>query len=520
MEKQELFVRKASGLVRNISAWDALIFNVIVMGPGAVYLYGMWASGLFPGVDLTLTAWVAAPVCMIIGLFYALFSVIMPRSGGDYVWATRILHPSIGFSMVFFIFIVLMAFVGMEIPWAVQWGLAPFLSYLGYESLANLLNNNYVMMGLGLVYYAVCAVITVRGARAFVKAVWASFILIIIGIITYVIALLPMNPSTFASIFNSSTGMNYQDVISKAIANGHPTGFVFSATMLGIVYTILNFTGFNLSVYIAGEVKEVRKAQFIAIAGGILVFTLITWLIYVVTYNAMGAQFVGAISYLAVQGSPDYTLPFAPAFHLLAMAVLENKLLSAIIVLTWAIVPLACGLTYIFTAVRLIFAWSFDRVLPQVFSKVDERYNSPYVALIFITILSIVFEALWLFTPILSYVAYVVTGWSIEIAVVSIAGAILPYVKKDLFEASPSIVKRKVLGLPLITLLGMLSFFASVYIAYASLTPAIAGTLNETYIIFTFGIFVLGFIIYLISSVYHRMKGIPLELTFKEIPPE
>jgi amino acid transporter len=329
-----------------------------------------------------------------------------------------------------------------------------------------------------------------------------------------------MNPSTFASIFNSSTGMNYQDVISKAIANGHPTGFVFSATMLGIVYTILNFTGFNLSVYIAGEVKEVRKAQFIAIAGGILVFTLITWLIYVATYKAMGAQFVGAISYLAVQGSPDYTLPFAPAFHLLAMTVLENKLLSAIIVLTWAIVPLACGLTYIFTAVRLIFAWSFDRVLPQVFSKVDERYNSPYVALIFITILSIVFEALWLFTPILSYVAYVVTGWSIEIAVVSIAGAILPYVKKDLFEASPSIVKRKVLGLPLITLLGILSFFASVYIAYASLTPAIAGTLNETYIIFTFGIFVLGFIIYLISSVYHRMKGIPLELTFKEIPPE
>jgi amino acid transporter len=520
MEKQGLFVRKASGLVRNISAWDALIFNVIVMGPGAVYLYGMWASGLFPGVDLTLTAWVAAPVCMIIGLFYALFSVIMPRSGGDYVWATRILHPSIGFSMVFFIFVVLMAFVGMEIPWAIQWGLAPFLSYMGYESIANLLSDNYVMMLLGLVYYAACAFITVRGARAFVKAVWASFILIIIGIIAYVVALLPMRPENFASIFNSNTGMNYQDIISKAIANGHPSTFVFSATMLGIVYTILNFTGFNLSVYIAGEVKEVKKAQFIAIAGGILAFTLITWLIYAATYNAMGTQFVGAISYLSVQGSSDYTLPFAPAFHLLAMAVLENKLLSAIIVLTWAIVPLACCLTYIFTAVRLIFSWSFDRVLPQTFSKVDEKYNSPYVALIFITILSIIFEALWLFTPILSYVAYVVTGWSIEIAVVSIAGAILPYIKKDLFESSPALVKRKILGMPLITLLGILSFIASVYIAYASLTPAIAGTLNETYIIFTFGIFIIGFIVYLISSTYHRMKGIPLELTFKEIPPE
>ncbi|MBC7092276.1 MAG: APC family permease [Nitrososphaeria archaeon] len=520
MENQELFVRKASGLVRNISAWDALIFNVIVMGPGAVYLYGMWAAGLFPGVDLTLTAWVAAPVCLVIGLFYALFSVIMPRSGGDYVWATRILHPAIGFSMVFFIFIVLMAFVGMEIPWAIQWGLAPFLSYLGYGDIANLLSDSNVMMLLGVVYYAVCAVITIRGARAFVKAVWASFILIIVGIVAYVISLLSMRPETFATVFSQSTGMNYQDIISKAIANGHPSGFVFGATMLGIIYTILNFTGFNLSVYIAGEVKEVRKAQFIAIAGGILVFTLITWLIYAATYNAMGPQFVGAISYLAVMGSPDYTLPFAPAFHLLTMTVLENNLVSAIIVLTWAIVPLACGLTYMFTAVRLIFSWSFDRVLPQIFSKVDERYNSPYVALIFITVLSIIFEALWLFTPILSYVAYVVTGWSLEIAMVSIAGIVLPYVRKDIFETAPAMVKRKVLGLPLITLLGILSLIASIYIAYASLTPAIAGTLNETYIIFTFGIFVIGFIVYLISSVYHRVKGIPLELTFKEIPPE
>ncbi|MEM2130009.1 MAG: amino acid permease, partial [Candidatus Bathyarchaeia archaeon] len=351
MKTDELFVRKASGLVRSISAWDALIFNVIVMGPGAVYLYGMWASGLFPGVDLTLTAWVAAPFCIVIGLFYALFSVVMPRSGGDYVWATRILHPAIGFSVVFFIFIVLMAFIGMEIPWMVEWTLAPFLTYIGYESLATTLLDPYVMLLLGLVYYGICALIVVRGARAFVKSVWAVFIIIMIGIITYVIALASMNPQSFAAAFNANTSMNYNAIIQEALNSGYPSGFVLSATFLGIVYTVLNFTGFNLSVYIAGEVKEVKKSQFIAIIGGLLLFTVITWLIYVVTYSAMGSQFVGAISYLSVNGNPMYNLPFSPAFHLLAMLVLENKIIGGIIVLTWALAPLACGLTYMFTAV-------------------------------------------------------------------------------------------------------------------------------------------------------------------------
>ncbi len=520
MKTDELFVRKASGLVRSISAWDALIFNVVVMGPGAVYLYGMWASGLFPGVDLTLTAWVAAPFCIVIGLFYALFSVVMPRSGGDYVWATRILHPAIGFSVVFFIFIVLMAFIGMEIPWMVEWTLAPFLAYIGYESLATTLLDPYVMLLLGLVYYGICALIVVRGARAFVKSVWAVFIIIMIGIITYVIALASMNPQSFAAAFNANTSMNYNAIIQEALNSGYPSGFVLSATFLGIVYTVLNFTGFNLSVYIAGEVKEVKKSQFIAIIGGLLLFTLITWLIYVVTYSAMGSQFVGAISYLSVNGNPMYNLPFSPAFHLLAMLVLENKIIGGIIVLTWALAPLACGLTYMFTAVRMVFSWSFDRILPESFAKVHAKTNSPYVALIFITILSLIFEALWLFTPILSYVAYVVTGWAIEMAIVSLAGIVFPVVKKDLFESSPSIVKRKVLGVPLISLLGFLSLIVSIYIAYASLTPAMAGTLDTTYIIFTFGIFVVGLVIYAISSVYHRVKGIPIELTFKEIPPE
>ncbi|MCD6536141.1 MAG: hypothetical protein J7K49_03820, partial [Thaumarchaeota archaeon] len=67
----DVYVRRASGLVRNISAWDAMVFNIMVMAPMAVLVYGVWASIIYPGVHLPSTALLAIPISIVIGLFYA-----------------------------------------------------------------------------------------------------------------------------------------------------------------------------------------------------------------------------------------------------------------------------------------------------------------------------------------------------------------------------------------------------------------------------------------------------------------
>lgn len=516
---KEVYVRKASGLVRNISAWDAMIFNMMVMAPMAILVYGVWASVVYPGVDLPTTALLAIPISIVIGIFYAIFSLSMPRSGGDYIWVSRILHPSIGYSINLFLFMVILSVAGAYIPWFTQWALASVLEVNGLEGLAAFVSTTEFTFIFAVIYYILCAVIISRGAKVTTGVLWAFFGLVVMGLIVYAGILLAKGTGYFIERFNALSGMNYQSVIDSAVAEGYPGRFLLSATLLGLTFTYINFLGFNFSIYLSGEIKEVHKSQFIAIAGAVLVFGLIDWLAYWASYVGMGGEFLGALSYLYAIGSKEYVLPFDPFFMFLFRFVADPPVYTLMMV-GWSAMVLGAILTYVATGVRLVFAWAFDRVVPTFLSNVDMRYNSPYAALIFVTIVAIVFQALWLWTPLLTYFAYIVFGWMIMQIITSIAAIAFPYVRKDLWERSPAIVRAKVGPVPLLTILAVVSIALAVWLGYASMSPAMIGPLDPSILAFTIGLYVIGLVIYAISSLYHRKVGIPLELSFKEVPPE
>jgi hypothetical protein len=80
-------------------------------------------------------------------------------------------------------------------------------------------------------------------------------------------------------------------------------------------------------------------------------------------------------------------------------------------------------------------------------------------------------------------------------------------------------VKKKVGGIPVISILGLLTFLVSAFVATATLLPAYVGTINYTYVAAIIVTYIVAIVIYFVSSTYRKNK-IPLELTFKEIPPE
>jgi amino acid transporter len=98
----KLFVRQSSGLVRDVSVTNALFFNVAAFVGVGLTLYPIFYSlGFIPvwdvGAVLLEYGWAAIVTgifCVLLAIIFASLTSAMPRSGGDYVFTSRITHRS------------------------------------------------------------------------------------------------------------------------------------------------------------------------------------------------------------------------------------------------------------------------------------------------------------------------------------------------------------------------------------------------------------------------------------------
>src|SRR5437016_5381292 len=81
-KKPSFFVRDATGLTRQLSAKDIIMFNILFMGipQGMVYLY--FAASVYQGVNLPLTVIISAPLVFVMAMTCYLMAVAFPRTGG------------------------------------------------------------------------------------------------------------------------------------------------------------------------------------------------------------------------------------------------------------------------------------------------------------------------------------------------------------------------------------------------------------------------------------------------------
>ncbi|MGD0202305.1 MAG: amino acid permease [Candidatus Bathyarchaeia archaeon] len=527
-EETKYFARAASGLVRQVTAFDVLTVNMVLMGIGYVFLYSMWAENLFPGVDLPATVAVAILPSIAIAFTYLLLSQAMPRSGGDYIWTSRIIHPILGFIGNFYMTAVISTFLGMVAGMASYYGIAVMLMAAGLAS------NNSGLTKLGLtvsstpwsfiIAVAVIILLVVPmffGTKAAFRVQISGFLISMLGVLTYIVVSFVTPQHVFVSNFERLTGASYQSIISVAHTAGYGTGILLGATLLGSIYTALNYAGFTYSASISGEVKQVRKSQLYGMVGAALLFGLLMYLIYAGAYNAMGQPFYSSLSFLAETGNKAYPLAFPePALNYMIVFSSPNVIivvLASLAVIGTCFTAIPAG---VFICARNFFAYAFDRVLPTKVASVDKRFHAPYYAILISTIWAIIGAYLFLYTSFYKFVIWGAFANYIAFGIGCLAGALFPFRLKELFERSPAAVKRKVLGIPVISILGIIGFAYSMFIAIASLTPSFVGTVPVESYVMIVAIAVAAILIYSISYVYHKSKGVPLDLTFKEIPPE
>jgi len=534
--KPKVFVRDATGLVRELNWLDGTIMNLAYfnIACGSLLIFGL-GSYLFPGSNMAISVGVIGfLVDLPIVIAYSMFAASMPRSGGDYIFISRALLPAIGFatSLVFFIFLSIFS-IGFNAYLATALGVGPSLAAMaslpgnqGLLALAQSLGQPTNAMGIGLIFIVITFVLLLIPTSTLHKVMVVLFAIAFLGYpVLYIIVLATSSNAQFVSAFNTyaaQAGLNtsYTSIIESAKqagANIIPPTLAGSVAALPIIYANLAFP--QSSTYVAGETKRAKIQTPLSLVLGLLIICVSTAIMGYFTFSTFGYDFIAATAFYGLSGVSGYPLPSAPYTSYFIAILLPNPAFNWFMLLSLEAWILLLMITFGLMATRALFAWSFDRLVPTAFADVSERFHTPVKATILVIIASVPFVASTSYAFILTDINSVV-AWTSGYLIVMISAILYPFLNKDLFEQSPPLVKKKIGGLPVISVIGSIGAIALLVIFYYLLiNPSVSGatTIGISIVVLTY---LVGIVIYYGVRAWRKSQGIELDLAFKQIPPE
>jgi APA family basic amino acid/polyamine antiporter len=483
-QKPEVFTRKASGLVRVMSPYSAFVYNILTMGLIFPWTY-LWAPGALPGGKMVWGILLAMLIEIPIAFAYVWLSTALPRSGGDYVFQSRVFGGGTAFTVVMSGYVI----------WILQWVALSgwLLSYLGFAPLflglgATLGNAGLSSLGVwfttstGIIIVSIlnaliALIVLCSGFKNYVRFQWVMWYVVLAAFAVMFGVLFFTPASQFVDKINAfavaSGGVEnfYQTALAAVQGAGIDTAppFSFIATLLvaPIAWTSLQWATYSAQQN--GEIKDARsfKNQAVIMVGSLIVTGLLLALL------AFGLERLAGSEFLYVAGAGYWSL--IPEATVNGFYLWPN--IIAIAVTASPIVVLIIGLGYILNShqivdncyigmTRILVAMSLDRVLPEWFSKVNERYHTPVNAHLAYFLASIpVILAYNLVPGWVGLTLGVTFGCGYVFIITCLAGALLPYRAKEVYEASPG-VKYTVNGLlaALFTLLGVLAFIGTAWV--------------------------------------------------------
>jgi APA family basic amino acid/polyamine antiporter len=535
---QGVFRRTASGLTREISAIDHWMYNVftLLVLTGAA-MYYVWAPGEFPATNPVLGLIFAAIAIVPIYTAYSMLASAMPRSGGDYIFQSRILHPSVAFMALFAQTLWLFYWLELSGYWIAGMVLSPFFSLLGvytgnaaYLNLGTWFASNSGILITALIANVVIAVSFFPGMKTYLRLQWFLFAGVLISIAVMTFVLLTTTQATFIANFNAfmakfdPTQTNYyQYVINTAYANGFdPKAGGGLYGMIGVIA----IAWFNLiwavwSMPNLGEIKHahnfgtLNRVMQASLAFGTLVLAVTMALLL----RVCGKEFTLALGYdwfnrtiaFPVQPYTSILIPIMGGGAIVLLLTLFGFLTQAV----------QQSFNCFIGGSRLIVAMSLDRLLPDSLGKISRRFRgSPVNSILFLLIGAEVLAVLLWFVPNLAgYTLSTSLEATIYQSLTCLAAAIFPFRAKQLYEASP-ISKYKIGKIPLITLCGAWgTVVGTILIVFYLIEPNL-GLATRAGLWGMISVFFFTFIWFWVARAINARKGINIDLNFKTIPPE
>ncbi len=524
-----LYTRQSSGLVRDISPASNVALNIAFVSIPLAALVATQAPFAFPGASPLWVTIICAAVCVFPVLLYSLFMAVMPRSGGDYIFVSRTLSPWIGFAANFNIsawyLLVIAYFAYLLTPFGISSALTTIGVATNNATMTTWANNaatsQPLQFGVGAAVLVLVAVMMSFSLRQMLKIQNVLFAFSLISVLISVVLLATHGRSDFVHAV-SRFGGNYDTIIAEAHKAGYAGGGQFSlgATILALPLAFASFGYAVVTAYAGGEVRSPKSSGRNAMLIALGVSGVVVALLMGLAEQTFGNDFLGSATYLSNNGSKAY--PFgAPSFFFFFVAMLTDSApVIAIMSLSFIVAFIVALPVTFLIATRALFAWSFDRLLPEQLSEVNPRTHSPLIANAVVLAVTLVFLAIIVFAG-GGFLQMLYTSGLAEMLtfiVVAIAGILLPFRRKAMYQNSS--INMKWLGLPAISVVGVAALALYVLFFVSLATQSALGANAPAGVTATIVIAAIGIVLYPISYAVNRSRGVNLGLAFKQLPPD
>ena len=542
----EVFVRKSSGLVRVMSPSSAFIYNVLTMGLIFPWTY-LWAPGALPGGQLVWGILLAMLLEIPIALSYVWLSTAFPRTGGDYVFQSRVFGGGLAFTVVFSGFVI----------WILQWvalsgwllatlGFAPlFLGLAAATGNASLVDvSTWFTTPTGIIITSVAnallaLVILVSGFRNYIRlqrvmwvAILVSFGTMLLVLITTPSADVPGKLDAFSAAIGGSAAFT-AEATAAAVASGVDLNPAFSLLATLLIAPIA-WTSLQWATYSSQQNGEIKSAgsfrdQAYIIVGSLILTGLLLAILAFVLENTVGTQFLYVAGAGYWSGVGEATLAGSYLWpNIIATALADNVIVTLLIAFGFILNGHQIVHNCYIGMTRVMLAMSFDRLLPEWVSRVSDRLHTPVNAhvIYFLASIPVIFlYNLFAYGEGDDTVSWASLTLGVTFAcgyvfvVTALAGALLPFRAKAAYEASPG-SKYTVGGFPLVTIIGLLGAAFGVVFLFLFLTNDQLGLTSQLAYAVVGGVLLFAAAWYLIAKQLRRSSGINVDYAFKEIPPE
>ncbi len=525
---QQIFVRNSTGLRKEAGTFDIFVYNVNNQNIGLGVAFLFTAVAAYPGGNFPLSAILGSLLVLPLYFVYSRLSSDMAKSGGDYVWTSRIFGPRwgpmVGFTLAWTWSILAFTAIGAPAAFFAQLGVAGWMRALGvatgstaFIDIGNWVSSTFGTFVVGTILLVLFTYILIRGVRTYMRVQNFAFLLAMAGVVLGFVAALGANSGAFAGHFDTYvTALGGIAHASAKVTSNAPatSGFSAESTFYAMLWTIYMVLFGATSCYIGGEVRKPGQTQRIGMIGSLILTGVSIALLIVVVQNAVGQTFLAG---LASTPASDLGLAFNPTYNELLMIAMSPSVIWAVLLgftfLFWTYVWMPINF---FTATRLMLALSLDGYLPARVSDVHPRYATPHVAILIAFVLGELSMILYI-TGILSVITLLWAG-VVMFVLTGIAAIVYPYRLPSVWRAGGG---GRIGGIPTISIWGVLLVPAMLIVLWILwFDPFVGIGASALQMTLNIGLPVSGFLLFWVIYAVRKSRGFDVRLSATEIPPD